>query len=104
MMGTIDDLTFKKAGAAGCSNSDFNLGITGCCRRHVVEDRELGDIYFDPKDLSRRVSLLDKPACPFCGAAEWAISLFAEWPKERTEWMWASHWNAKIVEDWRWSG
>ena len=99
-MATIDDIIFKRAGAIGCAESDYNLAITSCCRKYLVKDGELDDLFFDPNDLSKVVRIDEQSRCPICAAAEWAYTVFSEWPRERTPWMWAYHPDRKLVEDW----
>jgi hypothetical protein len=42
------------------------------------EARNASDLYLDPSDLSKKVSLLTGPgtrvACPFCGCLEWHLT------------------------------
>ncbi len=96
-MGVIDKYRFEKRGGAGCSNSDYRLHRTTCCGGYCVEDDELSDLYLDPADLSRRVSLLRDRAdtgpfpCPLCGTAEWDLAEVEELAGVPEEWRWACH-------------
>lgn len=94
-MGIIDKYKFEHRGGVGCSNSDYHLRQTTCCKAYCVEDDELSDLYLDASDLSRRVSLLtpDCPdACPYCGSLQWDLTsevLDLELIPE--DWRWACH-------------
>lgn len=99
-MATIDNILFEKAGAEDCSDSDCNLAITNCCRTYLVKDEELDNLFFDPKDLSKVLRINEQERCPNCQAEEWNYSVFPEWPRERTPWIWAYHPNQQLVEDW----
>lgn len=74
-MGMIDKRKFEQVGGVGCSNSDYHLRRTTCCGSYGVEDAELSDLYIDPGDLSKRLSLLvvdsSPMPCPFCGSLDW---------------------------------
>src|SRR4051794_14865342 len=79
-MVTLESKVLEKRGARGCSNSDYRVALLTCCDRQVVEDQELSDLYFDPTDLSRKVSLLGPPGaapepCPLCRARDWDFVL-----------------------------
>ncbi|MCM0082215.1 hypothetical protein L4X63_11500 [Geomonas sp. Red32] len=99
-MGTIDKHIFEQAGARGCSNSDYNLAITTCCKSYIVEDDELNDVYFDPKDVSKVLDLTSLEKCPICSKDDWDYNIFDEWPRDETPWSWAYHPNRSIVENW----
>ncbi len=76
-MGIIDKYRFEHQGNFGCSNSDYHLRRTTCCESYCVEDDELSDLYLDPSDLSKRISLLttNYPVpCPFCGSLQWDLA------------------------------
>jgi len=93
-MGTVDKYVFEKRGASGCSNSDYHIAVLTCCGRQVVEDHELSDLYFDPTDPSRKVSLLgppDAPAdpCPLCRATDWDFVPVDRIEDVAAEWRWA---------------
>src|SRR5690348_10324259 len=96
-MGVIDKYRFEERSRAGCSNSDYRLHRTTCCGGFCVEDDELSDLYLDPADLSRRVSLLRERSdtspflCPLCGAAEWDLAEVRELADVPEEWRWACH-------------
>jgi hypothetical protein len=90
----LDQHVFEKAGASGCSNSAYRVVTLTCCDRQVVEDDELSDLYFDPTDLSRKVSLLgtrDAPpiACPLCRATDWEMLPVEEIADVSGRWRWA---------------
>lgn len=99
-MGTIDNHIFEKAGAKGCSDSDFNIVKTTCCNTYLVEDGELNEIYFDPADLRKSVDIIYLCGCPMCGSKLWNYYKFAEWPTEKTVWQWAYHQNQEVVKAW----
>lgn len=92
-MGIIDKYKFEQGGDVGCSNSDYHLRQTTCCKAYCVEDGELSDLYLDPSDLLKKVSLLapDCPdACPLCGSLQWNLTnevLHLELVPE--DWKWA---------------
>jgi hypothetical protein len=88
-MGVIDKYQFESRGAVGCTNSDYSLQRTSCCQSYAAEDDELSDLYFDPADLSHRVSLLHSPRCPFCGAAQWELIEVQEFAEVPAAWRWA---------------
>jgi hypothetical protein len=96
-MGVIDKYRFEERGGGGCSNSDYHLHRTTCCGGYCVEDDELSDLYLDPADLSRWVSLLRERSdtspfpCPLCGAAEWELVEVQELADVPDEWRWACH-------------
>ena len=90
----LEQDAFEKAGASGCSNSAYRVATLTCCDRQVVEDDELSDLYFDPTDLSRKVSLLgtrDEPprACPLCRATDWDLVPIDDVADVADEWRWA---------------
>ena len=76
-MSIVDKWTFEGRGGHGGSNSHYVLHRTTCCGSYAVEDTELQDLYTDPVDLDKSVTLLydprseSAPQCPFCRAAEW---------------------------------
>jgi hypothetical protein len=94
-MGVIDKYRFESRGGGGCSNSDYHLHRTTCCGGFCVEDDELSDLYLDPSDLSKRVSLLrgsadDSPfPCPLCGAGAWDLVEEEELSAVPASWRWA---------------
>lgn len=89
-MGIIDKYLFEKRGAHGCSNSDYLLHRTTCCGRTCVEDNELLELYVDPDDLNRRVTLRgDVVACPFCGSVKWNLEEILDVADIPDEWRWA---------------
>ena len=77
-MAIIDKYKFEHEGATGCSDSDYHLRQTTCCEAWCVEDDELSDLYLDPTDLSKKVSLLTISGvpvpCPFCGSLNWHLT------------------------------
>jgi hypothetical protein len=91
----IDKCRFEQRSAAGCSNSDYRLLRTTCCSGHCVEDEELSDLYLDPADLSKRVSLLRLETdthpfpCPLCGTLEWDLDEVKELADVPDVWRWA---------------
>jgi hypothetical protein len=99
-MGTIDKNIFEKAGAKGCSNSDYNLVFTSCCHSYLVEDEELHNIYYDPNDVSKVIDALNLKQCPICYSDKWDFSEVSEWPRSPNQWQWAYHTNQKIVKNW----
>jgi hypothetical protein len=99
-MGTIDKNIMEKAGARGCSNSDYNIVITTCCNAYLVEDDELNDVYYDPEDLKKVIDISYSGMCPICGSSSWSYQQLNEWPKEKSKWQWAYHQNQKLVEQW----
>ena len=99
-MGTIDKYLVENAGARGCGDSDYNLAITTCCGTYVIEDDELHDVYFDPTNLSKVVGVEELERCPVCLKKEWDYTVFAEWPRKETPWMWAYHKDIELVSKW----
>jgi hypothetical protein len=99
-LGTIDKYLFEKAGARGCSDSDYNLVQTDCCQSILVEDNELLDVYSNSSDLSLVKPLNELPTCPICAASTRQYFTLAEWPRTRTNWQWAYHCDQKVVESW----
>ena len=92
---TLDKITFERRGGYGCSNSDYEIQETTCCKRPVVLDNELNDIYFDPQDLNKATRIWehgDSP-CPLCGATKWNIQELPDYSQIPEEWKWAA--NAK---------
>lgn len=94
-MAVIERFRFESRGAFGCSNSDYHLQRLTCCGTFVVEDYELSDLYFDPGDLSKRISLLrnsDDTAplvCPVCDAEEWDLVEVEGLSDVPEPWRWA---------------
>lgn len=92
-MGVIDKYKFESRGGHGCSNSNYVLHRTTCCRRFCVEDSELADLYVDPTDLTRRMPLWrggeDEFPCPFCGTLVWDLSEVDELDEVPSDWHWA---------------
>lgn len=94
-MGIIDKLSFERKGALGCSDSDYCVQRATCCGTHFVEDVELSELYFDPTDLTRRVSLWRASSdarslpCPSCGASEWDMEEVEELAAVPEPWRWA---------------
>ena len=93
-MFTLERHLFEKAGAAGCSDSSYRVVTLTCCDRQVVEDEELSDLYFDPGDLSRTLSLLGAPSeierpCPLCLATAWDLTPVHDVADVSVEWRWA---------------
>jgi hypothetical protein len=91
---TLERHVLKKAGAAGCSNSTYRVVTLTCCDRQVVEDEELSDLYVDPRDLSKKVSLLRAPGeldgpCPLCRATAWDLVPVDDLAHVSQEWRWA---------------
>lgn len=89
-MSLIDKYTFETKGGSGCSNSDYHLTRTTCCEAYGVEDDELLDFYFDPRDLSRIVFLGEEASCPLCGAKDWSINHIENFTVMPLEWRWAA--------------
>ena len=96
-MGIIDTYRFETRGGGGCSNSDYHLHRTICRGGYCVEDDELSDLYIDPADLARWVSLLRERSdtspspCPLCGAAEWELVEVQELTDVPDDWRSACH-------------
>jgi hypothetical protein len=96
-MGIVDKYRFEKRSGGGCSNSDYKLHQSTCCGGYFIEDDELSDLYFDPTDISRRVSLLREPTdprpfpCPLCGAVEWNLVEVQDLDEVPDQWRWACH-------------
>lgn len=96
-MGLIDKYRFEKRGGVGCSNSDYRLLYTTCCGGYCVTDDELSDLYLDPGDLSRHVSLLQDRSdtrpfpCPLCAATEWDLVEVQELADVPENWQWACY-------------
>ncbi len=94
-MSIIDKYRFEHDSGIGCSNSDYLLHRTSCCGSFCVEDYELSNLYLDPNDLHKTVSLLgasgdDSPwPCPFCGAKEWDLCEVQELRDVPDCWKWA---------------
>jgi hypothetical protein len=92
-MGNIDNVTFERRGARGCSNSDYNLCRTTCCDSWGVEDNELSDLYLNGADTSKVISLLVAPGqhivCPYCGSERWALRPVTSDEAVPHEWRWA---------------
>lgn len=94
-VGMIDKYRFESSGALGCSNSDYHLKRTTCCQGFCVEDDELSDLYVDPNDLTRRISLLrDRTErgpfpCPLCGADAWELIEVDDLADVPESWRWA---------------
>mgnify|MGYP000223750898 CR=1 FL=1 len=88
-MGTISKSATEKRGVKGCSNSEYNICKTSCCHSYVVSDDELHDVYFDPRDLSKRLKVWQQDSCPLCGAKEWDYPAVLEYKNENTGWQWA---------------
>ena len=88
-MGSIDKIEFESRGARGCTNSDYNVAKTICCKSYVVEDDELNDVYFDPIDLEKVIDVTYSGNCPLCGNPVWDYCQVANWPQENTGWEWA---------------
>ena len=94
LMFTVDKYNFEKRGATGCSNSDYRVAVLTCCGRQVVEDDELSDLYFNPADLSKKVSLLrtrdvTPDACPLCRSTDWDLVPLDNLGEVSEEWRWA---------------
>ncbi|MFT3781041.1 MAG: hypothetical protein QM790_03430 [Nibricoccus sp.] len=86
----IDKYSFEKKGGCGCSNSDYHLARTTCCCAYGVEDDELLDFYFDPRDLSRVIFLgKEEEPCPFCGVKDWNLERVEDFAAMPQEWRWA---------------
>lgn len=88
-MPSLDPQRLAAWGAPGCSNSHYLLARTTCCRRFVMEDAELGDLYLDPRDPRRMGTSHACGACPLCGAARWDYVHATTWPRPPTGWEWA---------------
>ena len=93
-MFTLEKQILEKRGARGCSNSSYRLVALTCCGRQVVEDDELSDLYIDPADLSKNVTLLktadsEATECPLCGAATWDFVVVDDVSEASLEWNWA---------------
>ena len=103
-MGTIDNALLQKAGAAGCSDSDYNLARTGCCSQWIVKDSELGTLYLDPADLNVALDGLALDACPLCGISSLEVEVLDAWPRDPNPWQWAFHPDADVVRRWQVDG
>jgi len=70
-----DKQRFETWSKAGCSNSDYSFVRTLCCGTICVEDNELHEMYYDPNDPEKNLSLWTEGlSCPICGNADWEIS------------------------------
>lgn len=70
-----DKQRFENWSKGGCSNSDYSFVRTLCCARICVEDNELHELFFDPEDPEKRLTLWTSGlSCPLCGKADWEIS------------------------------
>ncbi len=70
-----DKKRFESWSKAGCCNSDYSFVRTLCCGTICVEDNELHDLFYDPDDPEKNLSLWrDGLRCPICGAENWEIS------------------------------
>jgi len=87
----LDKSVFEKRGGFGCSNSDYELQAMTCCRKLVVWDDELDDIYLDPHDLTKAMHVWEQDSrpCPFCGATNWNIEELEPSADFPIEWDWA---------------
>jgi hypothetical protein len=92
----IEKRQFESRGGHGCSNSDYDLLRTMCCGSYAVEDNELQDLYIDPADLTRWITLLydpraeAPPRCPFCGAVTWDTNEVTNLAEVPEAWRWAT--------------
>jgi len=90
MMRLVDKVAFESRSGAGCSNSDYELYRTECCRRFGVQDDELLQFYFDPTDLTATLFVERGTRCPFCGARDWSLELIEDLTLIPPEWSWAA--------------
>ncbi len=95
-MGIIDKYKFERHGGVGCSNSSYRLHRMSCCGSYCVEDDELSDLYLDPNDLLKKVSLLSingatTMACPFCGSPAFEFAEVLDAAEVPDHWKWACH-------------
>lgn len=70
----IDKEAFENWSQGGCSNSDYAVVVTTCCGAFLVEDIELGDLYWNPEDPTDVVKIWVIQDCPVCGAVQWDFS------------------------------
>ncbi len=96
MRSVLDKWKFEARGGHGCSNSDYRLKRTTCCGCYAVEDTELIELYTDPTDLNKSMTLgysprhgESPPRCPFCGANEWDMAEVESVSEVPEAWRWA---------------
>ena len=89
-MPLIEKYPFEKKGGRGIGESSYHLARTTCCGAFGVEDDELLDFYFDPRDLSRVVDLGKEEACPCCGSKDWSFERVEDFASMPQEWRWAA--------------
>jgi len=95
-MSVIDKARFEAAGGNGCGSSVYVLQRTTCCGAFAVEDRELADLYLDPADLRRTLTLMYDPSadapppCPFCSADDWDMVEVHNLADIPPAWRWAA--------------
>ncbi|QDU28448.1 hypothetical protein ETAA8_35480 [Anatilimnocola aggregata] len=93
-MAIIDKLSFESRSRGGCSNSHYVLCQTTCCDAYCLQDEELSNLYFDPTDPPRKISLLgvDQQAidCPRCMAKEWDYTIVDQLAEIPKAWGWAA--------------
>jgi hypothetical protein len=95
-MGIIDDFRCEKRFGRTHGQANYRLRTTTCCGESCVEEAELSELFLDPEDPSRKLSLLRAPSdreipCPFCGADDWDLidqEPLADVPQK---WRWACH-------------
>jgi hypothetical protein len=90
-MGVIDKSKFESRCSAGCSNSDYHLHRTTCCRGFCVEDDELLQLYFDPTDSTKWIWLVEGCICPICGSQNWSLVEVERTEDVPKEWKWATN-------------
>jgi dihydroxy-acid dehydratase len=71
-MKTINQLEFEIWSSLGCSNSDYRLVETTCCRTLMFEDIELNDLFFNPRNSKDVLHVYDDfSICPICKSEHW---------------------------------
>jgi hypothetical protein len=95
-MSVIDKSRFEAAGGNGCGSSVYVLQRTTCCAAFAVEDRELADLYLDPADLRRTLTLMYDPSAdappprPFRSADDWDMVEVHNVADVPPAWRWAA--------------
>ena len=73
-MYVIDRNKFSNHSKYGCSQSDFALCITNCCKSFLVEDDELLDYYTNPENLGIIIHFEPNSICPFCSSVAFSFT------------------------------
>jgi hypothetical protein len=84
-----DKQEVERRGALGCNNSDYHIRRTTCCNSCCVEDEELHNLFFDTKDLTKKVPLWNEEPCPVCGSAVWDLLDVDTCAAVSEAWRWA---------------